>query len=115
MTPDLDELYAVLRQWTIEGRPQTYGALSRAYYARTRRRVAPRGWGAPLGKLNNRLYAAIRAPALSALVIRQDTKQPGALFWDVPDRLQSDSVRRSKWKRILKKVLAYPWPPTLPP
>src|SRR6266571_7268765 len=73
MTPNLDELYAVLREWAVAGKPQTYGELSGAYRARTGHRFGPRGWGAPLGELNKRLDA-VGAPALSALVIRQDTK-----------------------------------------
>ena len=119
MTPDLDELYAVLLEWAVAGKPQSYGDLSRAYQARTGDWFESyRSWGTPLCKLNNRLDA-VGAPALSALVIRKDTKQPGRRFWDsapnVPKRPQNDSARRSKWKRILKDVLAYQWPPTLPP
>jgi hypothetical protein len=120
MTPDLDELYAVLRQWAVDGRPQTYGELSRAYHARTDDWFEPHlSWDAPLGKLNNRLYAAIRAPALSALVILEKTNEPGGRFWgcapNVPERPQNDIARLSEWNRILKDVLAYQRPPTLPP
>jgi hypothetical protein len=119
MTPDLDELYAVLREWAVAGKSQTYGELSRAYEARTGDWFEPhRSWDAPLGKLNNRL-AAVGAPALSALVILKNTKEPGGRFWNsapnVPERPQNDTARLSEWERIRKDVLTYQWPPTLPP
>src|SRR4029077_16961063 len=113
MTPDLDALYAVLRQWAVAGRPpQTYAELSRAYHAQTGHWFEPHGsWDLPLGELNNRL-AAIGAPALSALVILKDTKEPGRGFWNcapnVPQRPQNDIVRVSEWGRIVKAVFDYP-------
>jgi hypothetical protein len=120
MTPDLDELYAVLSEWAVAGKARTYGELSRAYHARTGDWFEPHGsWDAPLGYLNNRLYVAIRAPALSALVILQNTNEPGGRFWgcapNVPKRPQNDIARLFEWNRILKDVLAYQWPPILPP
>ena len=118
-TLTFDELYAVLRDWAVARKPQTYGQLSRAYQARTGDWFEPyRSWDAPLGRLNN-LLAAVGAPALSALVIVEKTNEPGGGFWDcapnVPKRPQEDSARLSEWNRILKDVFAYQWPPTLPP
>jgi hypothetical protein len=119
MTPDLDELYEVLRQWAVGGKPQTYGDLSRAYHARTGDWYEPHGsWDGPLGELNNRL-AVVGAPALSALVILQDGNEPGGRFWgcapNVPRRPQNDIARLAEWDRIVKAVLAYRWPAMLPP
>lgn len=118
MTPNLDELYAILRQWAVAGTPRTYGDLSRAYQAKTGDWFEPHGtWDLPLGSLNNRLAAA-GAPALSALVILQDKNEPGGGFWgcapNVPHRPQDKNTRVTEWDRIVKAVLAYPWPPILP-
>jgi hypothetical protein len=43
------------------------------------RSLAHRSWDSPLGKLNNR-WAAVGAPALSALVILEKTGEPGGGF-----------------------------------
>lgn len=119
MPPDIDELYYVLRDWALAGTPQTYGDLSHAYHARTGEWFEPHGcWDGPLGELNNRL-AAMRAPAISALVILQDENEPGSGFWgcatNVPRRPQDDMARLDEWNQILDAVRAYQWPPTLPP
>ncbi len=119
MTPNLDDLYLVLRQWAAGRKPQTYTQLSQAYQAQTGDWFEPHGsWDTPLGTLNNRLHA-IGAPALSALVVLQASKEPGGLFWasapNVPPRPKNDVVRLAEWSRIVKDVLAYPWPSVLPP
>lgn len=118
MTPNLDELYAVLLQWVAGGGPRTYGELSRDYQSRTGHWFEPHGsWDRPLGALNERL-AALRAPALSALVILQGQNEPGGGFWgcapNVPPRPGDDLSRLTEWDRIVKSVLAHPWPPSLP-
>jgi hypothetical protein len=118
MTPNLDDLYIVLRQWAAAGKPQTYKQLSHAYQARTGDWFEYHGsWDAPLGELNNRL-ATVGAPALSALVILQGENEPGGGFWgcapNVPPRPKKDDDRIAEWSRILKDVLAYPWPQALP-
>jgi hypothetical protein len=118
MTPNLDEFYVILRNWATGKGPQTYGALSREYQARTGVWLEPHGsWDRPLGELNNRL-AAMGAPALSALVILQDAHEPGDGFWgcapNVPRRPSNEMDRLEKWNTIVKEVRAYPWPENLP-
>jgi hypothetical protein len=48
----------------------------------------------------------------------QDTGQPGGGFWgcapNVPPRPAREPDRDAEWIRIVKDVLAYNWPPTLP-
>jgi hypothetical protein len=118
MTPDLDDLYIILRQWAIGSGPQTYTNLSHAYHARTGDWFEPHGsWDQPLGTLNNRL-ATVGAPALSALVILKEENEPGAKFWgcspNVPARPQNDLARLTEWNRIVTAVRTYPWPEVLP-
>lgn len=118
MKPDIDHVYAVLRQWAAAKKPQTYGDLSREYHARTGEWFEPHGsWDVPLGDLNKRLASA-GMPALSALVILQDANEPGGGFWgcasNVPHRPKNDIQRITEWDRIVKKVIAQTWPPVLP-
>jgi hypothetical protein len=118
MKPDIDQVYAVLRQWAADGKPQTYGDLSRDYHARTGHWFEPHGsWDAPLGDLNKHL-ASVGLPALSALVILHDANEPGAGFWGcaptVPHRPRNDIQRITEWDRIVKTVIAQSWPPVLP-
>lgn len=118
MTPDPDDLYAVLVKWVSGARPQTYGDLSRDYEARTGDWFEPHGsWDHPLGALNQRL-GKVGAPALSALVVLQDSSEPGAGFWgsapNVPQRPRDEVTRLVEWSRIVKDVLAYQWPRNLP-
>jgi hypothetical protein len=118
MTPDLDDLYVVLRQWALGVGPQTYTDLSHAYHTRTGVWFEPhRSWDQPLGILNNRL-AALGAPALSALVILKGENEPGAKFWgcapNVPSRPKNDLARLTEWNRIVTAVRTYPWPEVLP-
>lgn len=118
MTPNLDDLYVILRTWASGKGPQTYGDLSHAYQARTGVWFEPHGsWDKPLGDLNNRL-AVIGAPALSALVILKEANEPGGKFWgcapNVPRRPSNEIDRLNKWSGIVEEVQSYPWPENLP-
>lgn len=119
MKPDIDNIYAVLRQWAVAGKPQTYTQLSHDYLARTGEWYEPHGsWDAPLGELNTHL-ASVGAPALSALVVLHETKEPGDGFWgcasNVPPRPRKDIDRLAEWSRIVKAVICFSWPVALPP
>lgn len=123
MQPDIDELYAVLRDWAVASSYDTYTALSHAYRARTGDWHEPHGsWDAPLGELNRRIHVSLRGPALSALVVlrREDGSkgQPGGKFWasapNVPSRPSTEMQRLAEWSRIVKEVHAFPWPQALP-
>lgn len=120
MKPDIAHVYAVLRQWATvgKGRPQTYTQLSHDYQARTGEWFEPHGsWDAPLGELNQ-LLASAGAPALSALVVLQETKEPGEGFWgcasNVPSRPKKDIDRLTEWSRIVSAILNFKWPATIP-
>ncbi len=117
MPINLDELYVILREWALDGRPQTYRRLSEVYRERTGNWFHWHGsWDHPLGAINNQL-ARVGAPALSAVVILQDKNEPGGDFWgcapNVPPRPRTDDARLAEWTRILNDVRNYPWPPTL--
>ena len=116
--PELEDLYAVLRQWAIAKKIGTYSELSRAYQKETGTWLAPRGtWGAPLGRLNGGLHE-VGAPALSALVVLKASGEPGGLFWDcapnVPPRPSDATERLGVWSAIVKQVHAYEWPERCP-
>jgi len=118
MKPDLDHVYAVLRQCALAQRPQPYSQLSHDYHARTGVWFEPHGsWDTPLGELNNHL-AAVGAPVLSALVILQGKNEPGSGFWgcapNVPHWIRDDLQRLTEWNRIVQKVCSYNWPAALP-
>ena len=118
MRPNIDQIYAVLRRWAADGRPQTYGDLSREYLARTGEWFEPHGsWDTSLGDLNKQLASA-GMPALSALVILKGAKEPGGGFWgcaaNVPNRPKGVDQRIAEWNRILNEVFAQTWPPVLP-
>ncbi|MDP1915397.1 MAG: hypothetical protein Q8L14_04065 [Myxococcales bacterium] len=119
MTPNLDDLYQILRAWAAQRTCKTYSDLSIAYQSRTGDRFEPHGsWDVPLGELNRRLHSALGAPAISALVVKKDTKEPGGGFWgcatNVPPRPTSADARLAAWAKVLNDVHAYPWPPTYP-
>ena len=120
LEPNLDDLYMVLRAWAVSkpGKMDSYSTLSKKYEARTGDWFRPHGsWDGPLGKLNQRLHAA-GAPALSALVILNDAKEPGAGFWgsapSVPPRPKTEIERLAERSRIVAEVHAYPWPDSMP-
>lgn len=118
MKPDVSHLYVVLRQWAVAKKPQTYTQLSHEYYKKTGVWFEPHGsWDAPLGELNN-LLASASAPAISALVVLQETKEPGDGFWgcasNVPSRPKKDIDRLAVWSHIVKNVIVFNWPIALP-
>lgn len=120
MKPDVGHVYAVLRKWVVAGnaRPQTYSQLSHDYGALTGEWFEPHGsWDAPLGELNN-LLASIGAPALSALVILNDTKEPGDGFWgcapNVPPRPKREIDRLTVWSGIVGDIGKFNWTASLP-
>jgi hypothetical protein len=118
-TPDLDDIYFVLRGWALAKQYKTYTDLSQQYRVRTGDWFEPHlSWDRPLGALNDRLYAATRAPALSALVVLKATGEPGGAFWEcapnVPPRPPTDVERLAEWARIVAGVHAYDWPSMLP-
>jgi hypothetical protein len=121
-SPNLDDIYVLLRSWAVArpGQIHPYSYLSQEYQARTGDWFEPHGtWDGPLGRLNNRLHATIKAPALSALVVlKKDPPEPGGGFWGsapgVPARPRTDIERLAAWSRIVAEVHAYPWPNSLP-
>lgn len=120
MKPDIGHVYAILREWATvgKGKPKFYGQLSHDYQSRTGKWYEPHGsWDEPLGKINN-LLATIGAPALSALVIQQQTDMPGDGFWgcasNVPSRPKKKEDREAEWFRIIHEIIEYNWPATLP-
>ena len=124
MTPNLADIYDVLRAWAVArpGQVGTYTDLSHEYLLATGHRFEPHGsWDVPLGQLNQRLHAVIGAPALSALVTlgsNGSPTEPGGGFWgsapNVPLRPSNPLVRLSEWSRIVKEVHNYKWPAALP-
>lgn len=118
MKPDIDHVYAVLRQWGSAGKPQSHSQLSHDYHSRTGIWFEPHGsWDVPLGELNKHL-ASVGAPALSALVILQEANEPGSGFWgcapNVPHRPRNDIQRLTEWNRIVQEIFTYKWPAVLP-
>jgi len=120
MKPDVAHVYAVLRHWATAGRakPQSYTQLSHDYHALTGEWFEPHGsWDTPLGELN-KILASVGAPALSALVVLQETKEPGDGFWgcapNVPYRPKKDIDRLTEWSRIVTAIGNYNWPASLP-
>jgi len=117
MTPDPDDLYAVLIKWASKRRWRPYTQLSHDYQARTGDWFEPHGsWDHPLGDLNRRL-APTGAPPLSALVVVQGTDRPGRGFWGSAPNVPISSnelEREAAWGRIVEEVFAYPWPHNLP-
>jgi len=120
-TPNLDDLYVVLRAWAVAkpGQINTYTELSKQYQTRTGDWFEPHGsWDQPLGALNKQLHG-IGAPALSALVVlNKDPPEPGGGFWgcapNVPPRPKADIQRLADWSRIVAAVHGYAWPAALP-
>lgn len=115
--PNIKQIYTVLRQWTAAKRPNTYTQLSHDYQLRTGIYFEPHGsWDAPLGEIN-RLLSSNAAPAISALVILKETKEPGAAFWgcapNVPARPRTDIERLTAWSRIVTEVIEFTWPQEL--
>ena len=117
MTPSLDDLYQVLRTWALSQKIDTYLSLSNEYKQLTGDWFEPYGsWDVPLGALNQRLHV-VGAPAISALVVKKDTMEPGWAFWGcAPNVLpcpMSDIERLAEWSKIVKLVHAFAWPGAL--
>ena len=121
MEIDLDTLYAVLapvarREGGSRGQI-FYGELSQAYFERNGEWHEPHGsWDRPLGRLNQTLHP-LGWPALSAVVVNQDTGEPGGGFWgwqQVPPRPSNDVARIALYAQILAQVHAADWPATMP-
>lgn len=94
---DLNVLFAILSEVARSRMQITYGELSQRYFEETEDWHEPHGtWDEPLGELN-RLVHANGLPAISAVVVLQDTREPGGKFWgsspNVPRR-PTDDVRR---------------------
>lgn len=117
-SPDVEEVYAILRGWAVAGRYHSYLELSKEYQVRRGVWFEPHGsWDKPLGRLNERLHHA-GAPALSALVVLGESQEPGGGFWgcapNVPPRPKSETARIAAWSQIVKAVFAYAWSSVLP-
>jgi len=118
-TPDPDVTYEILTQWAFTKAVKTYKELSQAYHEQTGDWHEPYGsWNGPLGAINNRVWKGIEGPAISALVIKNETKEPGGDFWgcapNVPQRPNNDVERVAVWSQIVNDVLAFNWPKRLP-
>ena len=114
MPIEISILYSILRD--IASRPDiiTYSELSHAYYAATNEWHDPHGsWDFPLGELNIRLHD-LGLPPLSAVVVLNETKEPGGRFWGstpgIPPRPNNDLERTISWSNIVNAVQATRWP-----
>ena len=115
---NLQALYAVLAQVARDQGQITYGELSQRYYDATGDWYEPHGsWDVPLGEVNVAVHAA-SLPPLSAVVVLQETREPGGRFWgsspNIPARPGNDIARITAYGRILRDVHAANWPATLP-
>lgn len=115
---NLQELYAVLVEIARARGQLTYGELSQRYHERTGDWHEPHGsWDVPLGEVNVALHEA-GLPPLSAVVVLQDTREPGGLFWgcspNVPNRPSGEVARIAAYGRLLGQVHAASWPEALP-
>jgi hypothetical protein len=118
MDIDLEHLYAVLMPIARNRGQMTYLQLSHGYYGRTHDWHEPHGsWDNPLGELN-RILHAVHWPALSAVVVLQDEREPGGRFWEsspnIPPRPNDPVARIALYGQILGQVHAAPWPNTIP-
>lgn len=116
--PDERITYDLLRNIVRDGTTRTYGELSQAYRNQTGVWFEPHGsWDAVLDRLNKRLEAA-DLPPLSAVIVNQETQEPGGGFWGCcartrnPPRRAED--RRLEHIMILREVYDAEWPRTLP-
>ncbi|MCS0347623.1 hypothetical protein [Vibrio diabolicus] len=115
---DIGIVYEILVSWAANNKPQSYTDLSHEYHSKTGIWFNAHGsWDQPLGTLNNMLASA-NAPAITALVVRQDSNEPGNSFWgcasNVPTKPKGDLARISEWTRIVGDVCTYPWPNSIP-
>ncbi len=115
---DLHALFAILSQVARDQGQITYGDLSRLYHEATGEWHEPFGsWDVPLGEINVALHNA-GLPALSAVVVLQETREPGGRFWEsspnIPARPRNEVARIAAYGRILHDVHAANWPAALP-
>ncbi|HCE2452972.1 TPA: hypothetical protein NGU14_004644 [Vibrio parahaemolyticus] len=115
---DIGIVYEILVSWAANNKPQSYTDLSHEYHSKTGIWFNAHGsWDQPQGTLNNMLASA-NAPAITALVVRQDSNEPGNSFWgcasNVPTKPKGDLARISEWTRIVGDVCTYPWPSSIP-
>ncbi len=114
----LGHLYAILARVAKEQRYITYGELSDRYLERTEEWHEPHGtWDEPLGELNRTVDEA-GWPAISAVVVLKETKEPGGKFWgsspNVPTRPRDEVERVALYGHLLGQVHAAPWPESIP-
>lgn len=115
---DLQSLYTLLVEVARNRRQITYGELSQRYHEQMGDWYEPHGsWDEPLGDVNIALHAA-GLPPLSAVVVLQDTREPGGRFWgsspNVPDRPSDQMARIAAYGELLGQVHDVNWPVTLP-
>lgn len=114
---DLQTLYAILVEVAASRMQITYGELSQRYHVQTGDWHEPHGsWDEPLGEVNIALHAT-GLPPLSAVVVLQDTREPGGRFWgsspNVPNRPGDQVARITAYGQILAQVHDTNWPVTL--
>jgi hypothetical protein len=116
--PDDQVTYQILRETARDRTTRTYGELSQLYRDRTGVWFEPHGsWDQMLDNINKRLES-VDLPPLSAVIVNQDTQEPGGGFWGCcartqnPPRLAED--RRLEHIVILHDVYAASWPSRLP-
>ena len=115
---DLEALYAILVQAARCKGQITYSELSNAYLEATGDWHEPHGsWDAPLGEINVATHSA-GLPALSAVVVLKESREPGGLFWgsspNVPAKPSNEVARIALYGQILGQVHAATWPEALP-
>src|SRR5215207_8316490 len=115
---DLQALYAILVQVARRRGQITYTDLSNAYQEAAGEWHEPHGsWDGPLGEVNVAAHSA-GLPALSAVVVLKETREPGGLFWGsspgVPVKPRDEVTRIGLYGQILGRVHAATWPETLP-
>lgn len=115
---DLEVLYSILARVAYDRGQITYGHLSQAYFDRTQEWHEPHGtWDEPLGELN-RLVHQVGWPAISTVVVMQDTNEPGGRYWgsspNVPARPANEIARIGLYGQLLGAVHAAPWPNAIP-
>lgn len=111
-------LYSILAEVASRKAQITYRELSRRYYEQTQERYEPHGsWDQPLGELNRRLDGH-GLPPLSAVVVLQETMEPGGRFWasspNIPPQPENDLSRIERYAQLLGQVHAADWPAELP-
>jgi hypothetical protein len=115
---ELEVLYTILADIARTQNIITYGQLSQEYCDRTGEWHEPHGtWDEPLGELNRLVYR-FGWPAISSVVVLQDSHEPGGKYWgsspNVPARPSNQVARIALYGQLLSAVHAAPWPVTIP-